>query len=188
MGEDSEKLQKINKLKKDLKPKLFWPIWNTIICSGPPLNLIFRYYLERDMKNPTAGIILTVIAMIWMVINWYWYVKERKDFKKNWEEILIELQDLDLQEDAPKDNMDTILHILEITAIASLVMFFIFAAITLLTKLSFFKYLMFLSILIFLISAIGLIIGSVIMIFSFLREVGSLKKVVEDSSDERESK
>jgi len=181
MVQDKNELEMVKKLKKDLKPKLYLPIWNTIICSGPPLNLIFRYFLVRDIKNPTAAIILTVIAMIWTIINWYWYVKERNDFNKNWEKISIELQTLNSQGEPSKDIIDTIFEILMITAIASLVMFFVFAAIGILTNLTFFKYLMLFSIIVLLITAGGLIIVSTILLFSFIRVVikgGRLKKVL----------
>lgn len=81
MIQDDE-LEIVRELKEALKPDLYWPIWNTIICSGPPLNLIFRYFIEREIKDPTVAIILTVITTLWTIINWYWYVKERNDFKR----------------------------------------------------------------------------------------------------------
>lgn len=181
MAQDNNELVMVKKLKKDLKPKLYWPIWNTIICSGPPLNLIFRYFLVRDIKNPTVATILTVLAIVWIIINWYWYIKERNDFNKNWEKISIELHNLNLQEEPTKDRLDTIFDKLMITVIASLVMFFIFAAIVILAKLTFLKYLMLFSILVFLIAGGGLIIIGTILLFSFIRIVikdRGLKKVL----------
>jgi hypothetical protein len=181
MVEENNELEIIKKFKKDLKPNLFLPIWNTIICSGPPLNLIFRYFLENDIKNPTVDIILTVIAMIWTIINWYCYVKERINFTKNWKEIPVELETLNYEEKPSKDYVDIISNALQITAIASLVAFFIFFAITIVSKLSYFKYFMLFSILVFILSGIGLIIVSIIHLFSFFKEVkkeGRLKNVL----------
>ncbi|MFL0268017.1 hypothetical protein [Candidatus Clostridium radicumherbarum] len=171
MVQDNNELEIVKEFKEVLKPKLYWPIWNTIICSGPPLNLIFRYYLERDIKNPTVAIILTVIAMIWTIINWYWYVKERNDFKKYWQKISVELETLNYKEKTSKGYIDIISNSLQITAIASLVAFFIFVAIALLSKLSYFKYFALFSIIIFLLAGIGMIIVSIILFFSFLKEV-----------------
>lgn len=189
MVQDNNELEIVKELKKVLKPNLYWPIWNTIICSGPPLNLIFRYFLERDIKNPTVTIILTVIAMIWLIINWYWYVKERKDFIKNWQKIsveletlnYVELETLNYKEKPSKDYIDIIFNSLQITAIASLVACITFLAIALFFNLSLFKYFALFSILIFLLTAIGIIIVSIIIVFSFLKDVkkrGRLKNVL----------
>jgi len=181
MVKDNNESEIVKEFKDVLKPKLYWPIWNTIICSGPPLNLIFRYFLERDIKNPTAAIILTVIAIIWTIINWYWYVKERNAFKKNWQKISAELETLNYKEKPSKDYIDIIFNTLQITAIASLVAFFIFAAITLFSKLSYFKYFALFSIIIFLLTVIGIIIVGFILFFSILKDLKKerrLKNVV----------
>ena len=82
MDQDNSESEIVKELKEVLKPSPFLPIWNTIICSGPPLNLIFRYFVERDIKDPTIAIILTVISIIVTVFSWYWYLKERNNFKK----------------------------------------------------------------------------------------------------------
>jgi hypothetical protein len=169
MVQDNNELEMVKKLKKDLKPKLYWPIWNTIICSGPPLNLIFRYFLVRDIKNPTAATILTVLGMIWTIINWYWYIKERNDFNKNWEKISIELHTLNPQEGPSKDIISTIFDILMITAIASLGLSLVFAAIVILAKLSLYIYLLLFCILIFIITGGVLIIVGTIQLFSIIR-------------------
>jgi len=181
MVQDENELETAKELKEILKPKLYWPIWNTIICSGPPLNLIFGYFLEGDVKNPTVTIILTVIATIWSIINWYWYVKERNNFKKDWQKISVELETLDFKEEPSKDYIDIIFNSLQITAIVSLVAFFIFAAIALFTKFSYFKYFALFSVLIFALAAIGIVIVSIILLFSLLKEVkklGRLKNVL----------
>lgn len=181
MIQDNNELEIVKKMKNDLKPKLYWPIWTTIICSGPLLNLIFRYFIERDIKNPTAAVILTVIGMVWTILNWYWYVKDTNNFKKNWGKISAELHTLNLQEMPSKEIIDTIFDKLMITVIASLVMFFVFAAIVILGKLTFLKYFMLFCILIFLIAGGGLIIIGIIQLFSLIRIVikcGRLKKVL----------
>ncbi|GEM_PF-555598 len=181
MVQVNNELEVVKEFNKALKPKLYCPIWNTIICSGPPLNLVFRYFLERDIKDPTVAIILTVISMICCIINWYWYVKERSDFKKNWQKISMELETLDFKEKPSKDYIDIIFNSLQITAIASLVAFFVFAAITLLTKISYFKYFVLISFFLFVLSGIGIIIVGFILFFSFLKEVkkwGGLKNVL----------
>ena len=181
MNQDNNKSKMIKKIKKDLKPDLFFPVWNTIICSGPLLNLILRYFLVREIKNPTAAIILTVIAAIWVILIWYWYVKERNDFKKDWEKVSSELNDIDFQEKSSKDILGTILNILIITAISSLVMTIVSIVIALLTNLSSFKNLALFCLLLFLITAVVLIIIYIIFLFSFVRAVikqGRLKKVL----------
>lgn len=97
MVQQKNELEIVKEFKKVLKPKLYWLIWNTIICSGPLLNLIFRYFIERSIKNPIVAIILTVIALIWVILNWYWYVKSRNDFKRDWQKISVELETLSLK-------------------------------------------------------------------------------------------
>jgi hypothetical protein len=181
MVQDSYELETIKEFKKVLKPELFWPIWNTIICSGPPLNLIFRYFLERDIKNPTAAITLTVIAIVWITINWYWYVKARNDFKKNWQKISVELETLNFKEKPSKNYIETIFNSMQITAIVSLVAFFIFVAIELFSKISYFEYFALFSISIFLLTAIGIIIVGIILFFSFIKDAkkrGGLKNLL----------
>ncbi|MBU3200301.1 hypothetical protein LL037_18650 [Clostridium estertheticum] len=82
MIEDKDELQMSNELIKMFKPKLFLPVWTTVICSGLPLNLLFDHFIVGDIKNPTISIIMTIIAMTWLTFIWYWYVKEKKEFKK----------------------------------------------------------------------------------------------------------
>ncbi len=171
MIQDDDELEIVRELKEALKPDLYWAIWNTIICSGPPLNLIFRYFIEREIKDPTVTIILTVITTIWTIINWYWYVKERNDFKKNWQEISKELETLNYKEKPSKDYMDKILNSMQITAIVSLVAFFIFVAITLLSELSYVRYFALFSIAIFILTSIGMIIIGVIQLFNIFKEL-----------------
>jgi len=171
MIQDDNELEMVSEFKEVLRPKLFWPIWNTIICSGPPLNLIFRYFIEREIKDPTVAIILTVITTIWTVINWYWYVKERNDFKKNWQEISKELDTLNYKEKPSEDYMDIILNSMQITAIVSLVAFFIFVAITLLSELSYVRYFALFSIAIFVLTSIVMIIIGTIQLFNILKEL-----------------
>ena len=82
MIEDKDELEISNVLMKLLKPKLFLPVWTTVICSGPPLNLLFSHSLEGGIQNPTITIITNIIAMTWLTLIWYWYVKEKKEFKR----------------------------------------------------------------------------------------------------------
>ena len=177
MIQDDDELEIARELKEALKPDLYWPIWNTIICSGPPLNLIFRYFIEREIKDPTVAIILTVITTIWTIINWYWYVKERNDFKKNWQEISEELETLNYKEKPSKDYMDIILNSMQITAIVSLVAFFIFVAITLLSELSYVRYFALFSIGIFVLTSIVMIIIGVIQLFNIFKELKKAKRL-----------
>lgn len=50
--------------------------------SGPPSNILFDHFIVGDIQNPTIAIIMTIIAMTWLTLTWYWYVKEKKEFKK----------------------------------------------------------------------------------------------------------
>ncbi len=177
MVQDDDELEIVREFKEVLKPKLFWPIWNTIICSGPPLNLIFRYFIEREIKDPTVAIILTVITTIWTIINWYWYVKERNDFKKNWQEISKEFETLNYKEKPSKDYMDIILNSMQITAIVSLVAFFIFVAIALLSELSYVRYFALFSIAIFILTSIGMIIIGIIQLFNIFKELKKARRL-----------
>jgi len=181
MAKDNNEVEIVEEFKEILKPKIFWPIWNTILCSAPPVYLILSYFIFQDIKNPTFTVILTVIALIWNSINWYWYVKERIDFKKNWPDILVELETIDNYEITPKKYTDTIFDKLKIIALASLLALMIFVVITLLTKLSLFKYLVIISLLILLLSGLGIGIYGIVIFFSFLKEVknaGRLKIVL----------
>ncbi len=177
MVQDDDELEIVRELKEALRPKLYWPIWNTIICSGPPLNLIFRYFIEREIKDPTVAIILTVITTIWTIINWYWYVKERNDFKKNWKEISKELETLNYKEEFSKDYMDIIFNSMQITAIVSLVAFFIFVAITLLSEISYVRYFALFSIAIFVLTSIVMIIIGVIQLFNIFKELKKARRL-----------
>lgn len=177
MIQDDDELEIVRELKEALRPQLYWPIWNTIICSGPPLNLIFRYFIEREIKDPTVAIILTVITTIWTIINWYWYVKERNDFKKNWKEISKELETLNYKEEFSKDYMDIIFNSMQITAIVSLVAFFIFVAITLLSELSYVRYFALFSIGIFFLTSIGMIIIGIVQLFNIIKELKKARRL-----------
>ncbi len=177
MIQDDDELEIGRELKEALRPKLYLPIWNTIICSGPPLNLIFRYFIEREIKDPTVAIILTIITTLWTIINWYWYVKERNDFKKNWKEISKELETLNYKEEFSKDYMDIIFNSMQITAIVSLVAFFIFVAITLLSELSYVRYFALFSIGIFFLTSIGMIIIGVIQLFNIFKELKKARRL-----------
>jgi len=177
MIQDDDELEIGRELKEALRPKLYLPIWNTIICSGPPLNLIFRYFIEREIKDPTVAIILTIITTLWAIINWYWYVKERNDFKKNWKEISKELETLNYKEEFSKDYMDIIFNSMQITAIVSLVAFFIFVAITLLSEISYVRYFALFSIAIFVLTSIVMIIIGVIQLFNIFKELKKARRL-----------
>lgn len=177
MIQDDDELEIGRELKEALRPKLYLPIWNTIICSGPPLNLIFRYFIEREIKDPTVAIILTIITTLWAIINWYWYVKERNDFKKNWKEISKELETLNYKEEFSKDYMDIIFNSMQITAIVSLVAFFIFVAITLLSEISYVRYFALFSIGIFVLTSIVMIIIGVIQLFNIFKELKKARRL-----------
>lgn len=82
MINNKDELEISNELIKVIKPKLFFPVWTTVICSGPPLNLLFSHFLEGGIQNPTIAIITNIIAMTWFAFNWYWYIKEKKEFEK----------------------------------------------------------------------------------------------------------
>lgn len=177
MIQDDDELEIGRELKEALRPKLYLPIWNTIICSGPPLNLIFRYFIEREIKDPTVAIILTIITTLWAIINWYWYVKERNDFKKNWKEISKELETLNYKKEFSKDYMDIIFNSMQITAIVSLVAFFIFVAITLLSEISYVRYFALFSIAIFVLTSIVMIIIGVIQLFNIFKELKKARRL-----------
>lgn len=177
MIQDDDELEIGRELKEALRPKLYLPIWNTIICSGPPLNLIFRYFIEREIKDPTVAIILTIITTLWAIINWYWYVKERNDFKKSWKEISKELETLNYKEEFSKDYMDIIFNSMQITAIVSLVAFFIFVAITLLSEISYVRYFALFSIGIFVLTSIVMIIIGVIQLFNIFKELKKARRL-----------
>ena len=81
MIEDKE-LQICKEYIKALKPRLFLPIWTTVICSGPPLNLYVDLFLIDPPKYTMAEIIMSVIGISWLTLNWYWYMKEKKRFEK----------------------------------------------------------------------------------------------------------
>ncbi|SHL38651.1 hypothetical protein SAMN02745136_04779 [Anaerocolumna jejuensis DSM 15929] len=82
---DESKISK--ELIKAVKPRLFLPVWTTVICSGPPLNLLLNRFLFKDAQNPTVAIIMTIIAIIGLFLSWYWYIKEKRYFRKLEEEI-----------------------------------------------------------------------------------------------------
>lgn len=177
MIQDDNELEMVREFNEVLRSKLYLPIWNTIICSGLPLNLIFRYFIEREIKDPTVAIILTIITTLWAIINWYWYVKERNDFKKNWKEISKELETLNYKEEFSKDYMDIIFNSMQITAIVSLVAFFIFVAITLLSEISYVRYFALFSIAIFVLTSIVMIIIGVIQLFNIFKELKKARRL-----------
>ena len=178
MDQDNNESEIVKELKEVLKPSPILPIWNTIICSGPPLNLIFRYFVERDIKDPTIAIILTIISIIVTVFSWYWYLKERKDFKKNWDEISLELETIDYNEKPTKDYIDKIFYVLQITAIVSIVAVIISLAITIMFKIAFLEYFALFSLLIFLLSGIGIMLIGIKYIFSFIKYLKEEKRLI----------
>ncbi|MGN6712573.1 hypothetical protein [Anaerocolumna jejuensis] len=82
---DESKISK--ELIRAVKPRLFLPVWTTVICSGPPLNLLLNHFLFKDAQNSTVAIIMTIIAIIGLFLSWYWYIKEKRYFRKLEEEI-----------------------------------------------------------------------------------------------------
>jgi hypothetical protein len=179
MKQQNNELDKMKKYRKRLKPKPIGQVWITIICSGPPLNLIFRSMIEKDIKNPTVVIVLTVICMVISVASWVLYSKESKEFEKNWEKNSEEMITQAIQEDKAIVVIATIFNMLTMTAAASLVLFFLFLAIYLGCNLSFLKYIALTCIIIFLITlALLLIVGMVQMISlirSLIKEIKSKK-------------
>lgn len=82
MFEDNDELQTSKEFLKALKPKLFLPIWTTVICSGPPLNLYIDLFLTDPPQYTRIEIIMTVMGITWLTLNWYWYMREKKRFEK----------------------------------------------------------------------------------------------------------
>lgn len=82
MAEVKEEVQISKELIKAVKPRLFLPVWTTVICSGPPLNLLLNRFLFKDTQNLTVSIIMTIIAIIGLFLSWYWYIKEKRYFRK----------------------------------------------------------------------------------------------------------
>lgn len=82
MFEVNDELQTSKEFLKALKPRLFLPIWTTVICSGPPLNLYIDLFLTDPPQYTMIEIIMTVIGITWLTLNWYWYMREKKKFEK----------------------------------------------------------------------------------------------------------
>jgi hypothetical protein len=117
MIEDKDELQVSNELMKILKPKLFLPVWTTVICFGPPLNLLFDHFIVGDSKNSNIAIIITIIAMTWLTLIWYWYFKERKEFQKYEKKIPMAIHYLFSQEKSSIE--DKLIKLNDITDIIS---------------------------------------------------------------------
>ncbi len=82
MIEDKDELKTSKAFIKVLKPKLFLPIWTTVICFGPPLNLYIDFFLTEPPQYTIAEIIMSVLGISWLTLNWYWYMREKKRFEK----------------------------------------------------------------------------------------------------------
>jgi hypothetical protein len=82
MIEDNDEQQSIKEFIKARKPRLFLPIWTTVICSGPPLNLYIDLFLTDPPRYTQAEIIMSIFGISWLTLIWYWYIREKKKFKK----------------------------------------------------------------------------------------------------------
>ncbi len=82
MIEDMDEQKTNIEFVKALKPRLFLPIWTTIICSGPPLNLFVDLYLTDPPHYTQAEIIMSIFGISWLTLIWIWYIREKKRFKK----------------------------------------------------------------------------------------------------------
>lgn len=49
----------------------------TIVCAGPPLNLLFDYFVLKEKTN-IATVISTVIAIISYSVYLFFYIKNTK--------------------------------------------------------------------------------------------------------------
>ncbi|PGZ90921.1 hypothetical protein [Bacillus sp. AFS029533] len=61
------------------KPKWFQPIFISIVCLAPLLNLAFGF---TKMNQPILLMILLVFAISFMIYSWFNFVKQRQNFKK----------------------------------------------------------------------------------------------------------
>ncbi|WP_043977006.1 hypothetical protein [Priestia megaterium] len=92
----------VDQLIRVLKPKLFVPIWTTIICLGPPLNLIFN----KKMEHYKLTIMLTILAITFMVYTWLRFLKEKHEFKKK-ELALLDIHNIiEQNDDLNKDDIE----------------------------------------------------------------------------------
>ena len=82
MIEDNDEQQTIIEFIKALKPRLFLPIWTTVICSGPPLNLYVDLFLTDPPQYTQTENNMSIYGISRLTLNWYWYIREKKKFKK----------------------------------------------------------------------------------------------------------
>ncbi len=82
MFKDNNELQISKEFIQALKPRMFFPIWATVICSGPPLNLYVDLFFTDPPQYTMVEIIMTVIGITWLTLSWYWYIREKKRFEK----------------------------------------------------------------------------------------------------------
>jgi len=65
-----------------LRPKLFFPISTTVVCSGPILKLGWSLFINKETVSLKLDIILAVFCVILIVYTWSRFKKELQVFKK----------------------------------------------------------------------------------------------------------
>lgn len=82
MIEKKDSHQFINDLLRVIKPKWSHPIVTTIICSGPPLNLLFDFLAIKEDENPKVTIVLTIISISFAIYVWFSFIKKKQRFNE----------------------------------------------------------------------------------------------------------
>lgn len=97
------KLKKENKesatleeLEKLLKPNIATPICGSLICLGPWGNLILRIVI-KEYSDLLAPALLTFPTLIWMCIQWFLYINDKKSYKQLASDVYTEIKQNEIQ-------------------------------------------------------------------------------------------
>ncbi|MDP4164579.1 MAG: hypothetical protein Q8906_13440 [Bacillota bacterium] len=106
MIEKKDAHQFVNDLTRFIKPKWSNPIVTTIICSGPPLNLLFDIFALKKNEHSKATIVLTIIAIIFILYVWFSFIKAKKRYKKQAIALIDIHRMIDEDEYSSKEELD----------------------------------------------------------------------------------
>ena len=79
--EDAEELQKLyqelDDLLEETRGNLFWPIWRTLVWSGPIFWSVL-FVLDGETRKALWGMAVSLLAIPWICYNWFTYFRVPK--------------------------------------------------------------------------------------------------------------
>ncbi len=112
MSDIKEEEQLSKTILRTYRPKLALPIWTTLICTGPLLNLLIDTSILRDAKKSIIVILITLVGIAWTSFLWFRYIKDKKAFIELKNEIPKVIHYLFLKDEASLEKMSELEEII----------------------------------------------------------------------------